>query len=81
MNDTIELRMCTDCLMWVANGEPDPNSSESEHEAFVARVEDRWPGWVIVPGDDAEEFSWTSCDVCGSVLGGARHSGTAFKPE
>jgi hypothetical protein len=81
MSDTIELSMCTDCLMWVANGEPNPDSSEEEHEAFVARVEDRWPGWVIVPGegDATDEFSWWSCDVCGSPLGGARYSGSAFK--
>lgn len=32
---------CTDCLMWLANGETDPNWSEAETAEYFARLEAR----------------------------------------
>ncbi len=77
MNDTIDVTMCVTCLVWLANGDGDPDWSEVEEREFVDRLASRWDGWMVVPVGDEVEFSWSSCDVCGSTLGGDRVAGVA----
>ena len=65
-----ELWVCTDCAHYLANGLPD------EHEAGWSPelIQAHWPHHDLVNGDcdKDEEFSWSSCDACGSRLGGTR---------
>lgn len=68
---THELKVCTDCLFFIANGD----LPENEHDAtrVVAGVESFAPGYVTPSGEGEGEFSWRPCDCCGSKLGGDRH--------
>lgn len=63
---------CVDCLMVMANddwtGIEDASRVEEVREGF-ARLEGH-----AYATDDYDEFSWSSCDVCGTRLGGARQS-------
>ena len=81
MADIIELEGCTDCIMYLANGElPEDNPGGWTPEA----VEANWKGYhVCVAGDENSEtsFSWQPCDVCGSALGGDRYPCAAWKCE
>jgi hypothetical protein len=81
VSDIIELEGCTDCIMYLANGElPEENTSGWTPEA----VERKWKGYhVCVAGDEnsEEHFSWQPCDVCGSSLGGNRYPCAAWKCE
>lgn len=89
MNPTTEERhegeMCADCLMLLASGETPTEMSERETEEWLAAIDRAWPeseGWHLAPayGDDCEgSFSWSSCDVCGSKLGGDRHPVSAWR--
>lgn len=65
---------CTDCLMLIANGDTSGYSgTDEEKAAWLAEVDRRSEGINWVPGDAEEEFSTRQCDVCGSMLAGARH--------
>ena len=81
MPEIIELEGCTDCIMYLANGEvPD----ESESGWTPGAIERNWPGYhVTVAGDEnsEEHFSWRPCGVCGSTLGGNRYPCAAWKCE
>jgi hypothetical protein len=79
-SDIIELEGCTDCVMWLANGELPPDESDWAPEA----VERNWPDHhLCVAGDENSEeyFSWSPCEVCGSRLGGNRYPCAAWKCE
>ena len=89
--------ICSDCLIWIANG--DLSGIESEED--VARIRDadgESATGYWVPGGDCEEhddgaeccpyggcetleFSWSSCDRCGSDLGGSRHAASILETE
>lgn len=77
--------MCVDCLVLLANGETPAEMSERETEEWLAAIDRAWPeseGWHLAPacGEDCEGgFSWSSCDVCGSRLGGDRHDVAAWR--
>lgn len=76
MSDTYLLYVCADCLMLIANGEPNPDWTEAEEAAHIARMTDRWPDTTLVySGDETtdRDFSWDGCDACGTRLGGSRH--------
>jgi hypothetical protein len=66
--------------MLIANGEPNPEWTEDEHEAHVAAMDARWPGneYHLVLGDEVEEFSRWECDSCNSHLAGHRMEAYAF---
>lgn len=74
--DTTTLEICVDCLFYLANGEVtdgEGNDITAAHGAAIASV------W-----GDAERdpwFSWSSCDGCGSTLGGDREYATAWTPK
>lgn len=79
-DDTYSGWCCTNCAMLIANGEPpitDPATGEDMSEAGTAAWLEGFAArnagihWAI--GDDEQPFSWSSCDTCGSNLGGARH--------
>lgn len=92
-------RCCTDCLMFLANGETPIHMGEDETAEWMAeigrRAGDLHVGvggehfyeegcrnvtadgeWIGSTDCDCEtqEFTWQSCDTCGSTLGGSRHA-------
>lgn len=82
--DNVDLEVCVDCIMVIANGEATADTNTDEH---VANMDAMWPaqdGWRLGYGNsdpDASDlgFSWGSCDGCGSNLGGDRFAAHAFK--
>lgn len=76
-----EIEICSDCTLLVANGEID-HLSEADQEAHAKRIAERWgPGQplVLACGVECEGFfSWSSCEGCGSALGGDRHPAVVF---
>ena len=74
-DDEWEGLACSDCVMLIANGEVPEASSYRERAAIrehVAEVDRRIAGYHVSVGGE-RGFSWQSCDVCGSHLGGDRH--------
>lgn len=86
------LWVCVDCLMAEANGEaptdpqegqPEPWAIESATDVTMGLTEDEhscdYAGGAWERGEcdcEEREFSWSSCDACGSSLGGSRHAYT-----
>lgn len=64
--------VCTDCLLYIANGETDP-SMTAEREQAVREGCDR-PHLSVGDSEDSNEFSWAPCQLCKSPLGGSRHA-------
>lgn len=81
--ESVEIAICVDCAMMVANGEGSPEWSEEETEKFLDDMDRMWPtseGWAIVLEPDGDiEFSWKTCESCGSILGGTRMKATAMR--
>ena len=87
MNQWAEVRMCTTCTVFVANGEWPDNYSHDDIVEHKGRMYDA--GDIVVGYDhhdcthsDSEDcpmeevsFSWSACDICGDPLGGDRHIG------
>lgn len=86
MSDTVEIAVCTDCLMLLANAEAFDAEGNEITEQVGANIQDLWGNTEITLGsvDDTEDtadegyFSWSSCDGCGSTLGGDRYTATAW---
>lgn len=69
--NAIEVSVCVDCAMFAANGElPDPEYRDPDE--FVQSFNHYTEGMILVIGDGETHFSWSSCDTCGSTLGGDR---------
>ncbi len=74
------LWVCTDCVMYIANGEL-PEEDADVGRAILDGIERERPyDWVCEsPHDDEGEgadqvdFSWRACECCNSHLGGSRH--------
>ncbi len=78
---------CVDCYMLIANGDaPDGDTGElnaaiEAHAPHVVSDDDcdvygAVRGSIrreLHAGDGDSEFSWQSCETCGSALGGSRH--------
>lgn len=74
----VDLSICVDCLMFVANGEVTDSQGNDVTAEHAAKITEQW-------GDDAQHlvpacpeecegwFSHSSGDGCGSTLGGERH--------
>jgi hypothetical protein len=90
--ETHSIVMCLDCVMYVSNGDlPEPTNdwhwSDGISEATFPdgwhpdNIDARWPPdehWGLdVDGDDRDEHSNDTCDVCGCRVPGERHAGTA----
>ena len=78
--ETYEIDVCTDCLMFLANGDvPEDNP----HNWSPDDIDRQWPQrpgertWIAL-GDSEQHFSWRRCEGCGSSLGGDRHPATVF---
>jgi hypothetical protein len=74
------IAICTDCLMFAANGwesdEPIPPELLDNPDANA--------GWRLGAGwsadDDSEGwFNWSPCDWCRRPLGGDRYTGHVFR--
>lgn len=69
--NAIEVSVCVDCAMFAANGElPDPEYRDPDE--FVQSFNHYTEGMILVIEDGETHFSWSSCDTCGSTLGGDR---------
>jgi len=75
------LLACSDCLRYVANGDV-PEDRPGLGDVILERlgIQD---STYLVCGDDSkdEEFSWSSCECCGSGLGGSRCELVVLWPE
>ena len=75
-----DLWFCQDCMLFAVNGEPPQWENDAQNKRIVAGVEAFGPH-LVHDGThedededaDEQEFSWRSCDCCGSRLGGSRH--------
>lgn len=76
MGDVYEVEACTDCIMWIANGElPHDNPDNFDPD----RIEANWSGWILALGGESLGFSHYGCECCGSHLGGDRYKLNAWK--
>lgn len=81
--ETVDISICADCVMLIANGELIDDGIDAKGDALDAAIEAIWPyeqGWELSVGNDTHGFSWSSCDSCGSHLGGERHEAYAMRP-
>lgn len=76
---THELKVCTDCLFFIANGDLPEN--ENDAARVVAGVESFAPGYVAPTGEGEGSFSWRPCECCGCKLGGDRHDAVVLGDE
>lgn len=79
-----DLLICTDCLMWHANGDTsgidDPEREREVRRADALDRADR-PYVVIDSGESPDPgFMWRPCDTCGSRLAGDRHAAWIVRP-
>lgn len=80
-SDNIELRVCTECYIAVANGTDGMDIPNDRQLDILAGLE-AWgeEGYALYPndpdnGDSAYGFCWNSeCAVCHTSLGGDRHA-------
>ena len=63
-----DLECCTDCVYAVANGE----ETTEGHFARMDAYQGEEPGHLAYGGESLG-FSWSTCDGCGSRLGGERY--------
>jgi hypothetical protein len=70
----VDVDLCVDCVFADANGQGAEGISE-DWTGFLPE----WDGWLfgpVVTDEDNEpaeaHFSWSTCDGCGSMLGGDR---------
>ena len=86
--DTLDVTLwvCVDCLMALVNGDSVTPEHDRALDDGIERQES--DGYTVLPcgplpwepdGADAQEFSWSSCDLCLSHLGGSRHRFIAVK--
>lgn len=76
MSESFSIDICVDCMLDLANGEC---GNEDEHGCNERSDWPDWSGYHIALGDlDDRWFSWSSCDMCNSHLGGDRYEATAF---
>lgn len=82
------LHACVDCVLFIANGDEPEHDDRDGDVPLAERVDAAWDGWSLTIGwydDDTKDdlydlgFSWSSCDCCGSRLGGDRNKVTAYR--
>jgi hypothetical protein len=76
-----EFTVCEDCFS-AAAGLDDGFSTPEQDADRAADLARLCPTALsLVPGDALDEFSTSSCDSCGSRMGGSRHALTALRPR
>jgi hypothetical protein len=80
---TYALKVCTTCLMVLANDEGDPDWTEAQEQEHRAEMARRLAGLHVTlgDGDDDDVFSRAQCHACGTTLGGSRHAATGWPVE
>lgn len=93
IDDVTEISICTDCMMWHANGDTE---GLDDVEIITASPGD---GWIVSPGHlhtveqcgqdvydgtadcpyDEGSFSMSPCDACKRPLGGDRYPASMFR--
>ena len=69
----IDVEGCLDCLQYAANNEFDPDHEDHEDALIInAFFDHAKEGYSVTCGDGESFFSWSSCDICSSKLGGDR---------
>jgi ribosomal protein L37AE/L43A len=91
--ETSTLWVCTDCVILLANGDMPPEPTEYAPMALLAGQDvthgstehegcDNVPKWIGAECDcEVQTFSMSTCDGCGSPLGGERHAVTVWSHE
>jgi len=78
--DPVILAICSDCLLFLANGDLPPENTEEQDRQYLDRLAKHSKGFFNISptcsGDPS--FSWTPCETCGSRLGGDRHDANAL---
>jgi hypothetical protein len=78
--ETVELEVCTDCVLTLANG-PDEDLDPERAAAITAGIAAlAGDGYRLEVGVDQLGFSWAHCDLCGDGCGGDRHQAWALRP-
>jgi hypothetical protein len=81
--EQVEIEVCTDCLIALANGLPD--ELEPDRAAAIVAGAAGWAedGWELVPGgSDPPYFSAARCEVCDDTRAGDRSQAWALRrPE
>lgn len=72
MSESRDLRVCVDCAFLIVNGDL-PERDEIADQCLKG-ITDWWDhGFRLIPGSEPDDdFSWSSCDCCNSMLGGTR---------
>ena len=76
-----DIFVCTDCAMFIANGEISPDSETKESDILLG-LDKFLPRHLSLDSSENncmdKEFSHSRCDCCGSRLGGARFRAAAI---
>ena len=80
--DTATLSVCTDCVMFIANGDLPPEDDRDRDEAIIAGVErEQSDGGHLCLGEEhTAYFSWSRCECCNTSLGGDRYDIVLLTP-
>jgi hypothetical protein len=97
INPVETIWVCQDCMLMHANGECDPDRPETEPEPWaelphadisMGMTDDQHDCGIPYDHPEGREcdcehipFSWSSCDGCGSPLGGDRFAMTLFQTD
>lgn len=79
MRKVADIEICVDCVMFTANGEVTGSQGEDLTAEHAAKMAELWGDSVnhihdVTNAETGEHwFSWSSCDGCGSPLGGSRY--------
>lgn len=71
-----DISICNDCVLIIANGVDSP-----EQEEIAIAMDKLWGDTQITLNNSEEDegnFSWESCEGCGSPLGGDRYPAVAW---
>lgn len=73
--NVIEINVCVDCTLLIANGECTDSDGNDIAERVAEAQTAIWgdaAGRIVLTLDDEPFFSWSDCGGCGSTLGGDR---------
>jgi hypothetical protein len=80
-----DLWLCQDCTIYAANGDLS-GIDDAKREKEVVRGVNAFGRHLVVDydsetGEGERSFSWSSCDACGSDLGGSRTRFAVLGPD